>query len=111
MNLNYIRDLSEKYTGGLKKLSADIGMSEANLHRCINLNRIQASDLEKIAIKLNVDISLFFDEEAKINHSQQNNAAGTVNRELLQACKLLISNYQQRDKLFSHLDILIKNIK
>jgi len=37
MNLELIKKLSEKYNGGLKKLSADIGMSEQNLHRCIGI--------------------------------------------------------------------------
>lgn len=53
--------LSERYNGGLKRLAYDIGMSEANLHRCINKNKIQASDLEKIANCLGVDVVTFFD--------------------------------------------------
>lgn len=47
----------------MRKLASDIGMSEANLHRCVNNNKIQASDLEKIAKLLNVDIRLFFEKE------------------------------------------------
>lgn len=47
----------------MRKLASDIGMSEANLHRCVNNNKIQAADLEKIALLLKVDIRLFFDEE------------------------------------------------
>ena len=47
----------------MRKLASDIGMSEANLHRCVNNNRIQAADLEKIALILKVDIRIFFDEE------------------------------------------------
>lgn len=69
MNLMVLRTLSERYDGGLKKLSQDIGMSEANLHRCINNNKIQASDLEHIAIKLDVDIRVFFDSAAIKNDS------------------------------------------
>ena len=37
-------------------------MTEANLHRCINLNKIQAGDLEKIAHLLGVRVGYFFDE-------------------------------------------------
>ena len=33
MNLGLIRNLSEKRSGGMRKLASDIGMSEANLHR------------------------------------------------------------------------------
>lgn len=63
MDLGLIRNLSEKRSGGMRKLASDIGMSEANLHRCVNNNKIQAADLEKIALLLKVDIRLFFDEE------------------------------------------------
>lgn len=63
MNLGSIRILSEKRTGGMRKLASDIGMSEANLHRCVNNNKIQAADLEKIALLLKVDIRIFFDDE------------------------------------------------
>lgn len=62
MNLEVIKNFSEKRDGGLKKLAADIGMSEQNLHRCIRNNKIQAADLEKIALLLKVDIRIFFDE-------------------------------------------------
>ena len=63
MNLEIIRTLVEKRVGGLRKLASDIDMSEANLHRCINNNKIQAGDLEKISIHLGVDIRVFFDNE------------------------------------------------
>lgn len=62
MNLEAIKKFSEKREGGLKKLAADIGMSEQNLHRCIRNNKIQAVDLENIALLLKVDIRIFFDE-------------------------------------------------
>ncbi len=71
MNLMVLRTLTEHYDGGLKKLAQDIEMSEANLHRCINNNKIQASDLEQIAIRLNVDVRTFFDVEAVKNDSQE----------------------------------------
>lgn len=63
MNLEAIKKFSEKREGGLKKLATDIGMSEQNLHRCIRNNKIQAADLENIALLLKVDIRVFFDEE------------------------------------------------
>lgn len=63
MNLSIIRNLSEKRAGGMRKLASDIGMSEANLHRCVNNNKIQAADLEKIALLLKIDIRIFFDEQ------------------------------------------------
>ena len=70
MNLEAIKKFSENRAGGLKKLAVDAGMSEQNLHRCIRNNKIQAADLETIALLLNVDIRLFFDENLS---SQINN--------------------------------------
>lgn len=61
MDLSAIKNFCRKRNGGLKKLAADIGMSEPNLHRCIRENKIQASDLEKIALLLGMDIRIFFD--------------------------------------------------
>lgn len=69
MNLERIRRLSENRTGGLKKLAIDIGMSEQNLHRCLNNNKIQAGDLEKIASLLGVSILTFFDEGLTQNNA------------------------------------------
>lgn len=63
MNLEIIKKLSENRDGGLKKLAADVGMSEQNLHRCIRNNKIQADDLEKIADLLKTDIRVFFSGE------------------------------------------------
>lgn len=74
MNLEAIKNFSEKRDGGLKKLAADIGMSEQNLHRCIRNNKIQAADLEKIALVLKVDIRIFFDENVS---SLANNSVET----------------------------------
>lgn len=112
MNLSIIRTLSEKYDGGLKKLALDIGMSEANLHRCINNNKIQASDLESIAIRLGVDVGMFFDSSA-IKYTSRNNENGesSVNEELLQLCKLLIENFQQRDMVMSQLVSMVKSME
>jgi DNA-binding Xre family transcriptional regulator len=62
MNILKIKELAETRAGGLKKLAKDIQMSEANLHRCINANKIQAGDLEKIATIFKVPMGYFFDE-------------------------------------------------
>lgn len=70
MNLETIKFYCEKQGVAIKQLANDVGMSEPNLHRCIRLNKIQAQDLEKIAIFLKVDIREFFDEKAIINDSQ-----------------------------------------
>ncbi len=83
MNLEKIRRASEKYKGGLKHLASDIGMSEANLHRCISNNKIQAGDLEKIASLLGVSILTFFDEEPSQNAiASGKNSIAAVNSEV-----------------------------
>lgn len=65
MNLQLIKKMCENREGGLKKLAMDINMSEANLHRCLNNNKIQATDLESIATILNVKVGMFFEEEGE----------------------------------------------
>ena len=64
MKLSRIKQLSETRNGGLRKLAADIEMSEPNIHRCININDMKASDLERVAHIFGVPISYFFDEIA-----------------------------------------------
>lgn len=71
MQLNLIRELSANYNGGLRKLASDIGMSESNIHRCINKNAIEAGQLERIAQQLRVPVTLFF--------GQQSDAPTTIN--------------------------------
>lgn len=90
MDLTQIRSLCDNYSGGLKRLAQDIGMSEANLHRCINNNKIQASDLEQIAIRLEVDIRIFFDKLAIKNDSHSNNLS-QKEQEILSLSKELVT--------------------
>lgn len=74
MDLEVVRKLAENRSGGMKKLAIDVGMSEQNLHRCIRNNKIQAADLEKIALLLKVDIRIFFDSElSRVNNKVETN--------------------------------------
>lgn len=91
MNLMLLRTLGEKYEGGLKKLANDIDMSEANLHRCINNNKIQANDLEQIAIKLDVDVRVFFDSAAIKYDSHSKNEVSPKDAELVALSRELVS--------------------
>ena len=80
MDLSAIKKFCSKRKGGLKRLAADIEMSEPNLHRCIRENKIQASDLEKISQLLGVDIRVFFDELPKADSvTITNGSAAAVN--------------------------------
>lgn len=108
MNLEKIRELSASYPGGIKKLASDIGMSEANFHRCINNCKMQAGDLEKVAIKLKVDIGTFFDEQAKKSASHVYQKGATSGSELIELCKELVANYQQRDLVMKELILRLK---
>ncbi|MBO7234345.1 MAG: hypothetical protein J6V13_05110 [Paludibacteraceae bacterium] len=101
----------------MRQLASDIGMSEANLHRCVNNNKIQAADLEQIALKLRVDIRLFFDDEVRVlanNTDTQTPASMPIiddNRELIELCKSLVSNFQQRDDVMNKLVSMVKGME
>lgn len=71
MNLQLIKRYGEHYPGGLRKLAVDAGMSEANLHRCIRNNKIQASDLEAISRLLDVSIDVFFSTSLKESETHE----------------------------------------
>lgn len=117
MNLGLIRNLCEKRAGGMRQLASDIGMSEANLHRCVNNNKIQAADLEQIALKLRVDIRLFFDDDVRAlaNNTDTEKIASTPviddNRELIELCKSLVANFQQRDDVMHKLVSMVKGME
>lgn len=101
----------------MRQLASDIGMSEANLHRCVNNNKIQAADLEQIALKLRVDIRQFFDDEVKAltnNTDTPTPASMTIiddNRELIELCKSLVANFQQRDDVMNKLVSMVKGME
>ena len=63
MNLIQIKKKSAEKEISITRLADKVGMSSQNLHKCIRDNRIEASDLEKIAKVLESSILLFFDEE------------------------------------------------
>ena len=111
MNLELIRTLTEKYPGGLSRLASDIGMSEANLHRCININKIQAGNLEAIAARLKVDIRLFFDQQTLKSASQNEPPQDAKDSELIDLCKQLVANYQQRDRTMSRLIEMVSKME
>jgi len=78
MNLERIRALGLKRPGGIKKLAADVDMSDVNLFRCIREGSIKAQDLERIARALNVSITEFFpDDQASL--SIGNNSVSSFN--------------------------------
>jgi DNA-binding Xre family transcriptional regulator len=94
MNIIKIKELAEKRVGGLKKLAKDIGMSEANLHRCINGNKIQANVLEKIALIFKVPISYFFEDTPNGNITQTGN--GNVGNVIGNSNKVMVSDCENR---------------
>lgn len=116
MNLSIIRNLCEKRAGGMRQLAYDIGMSEANLHRCVNNNKIQAADLEQIALKMQVDIRIFFDDRLMALADNIDTDKSVIenidnkNKELINLCKELVSNFQQRDDVMNKLVSMVKGI-
>ena len=79
MDLQAIKFYCEKQGKGIKQLATEVDMSEPNLHRCIRLNKIQASDLEKIANALDVGIEVFFDEVKKKKSSVKSDSEAVRN--------------------------------
>lgn len=78
MNLQLIRQYGESYSGGIRKLALDAGMSEGNLHRCIRNNKIQAGDLEALSRLLGVGVDIFFTEATKSKETHENNQNGDI---------------------------------
>lgn len=122
MELHKIKKRVEetKYKGGLRQLACDIGMTEANLHRCIRENKIQAQDLEKIAKLMSVRVGYFFDEEEMVqvreagrdyvekgkieHHGTEYNAPVTMNPQ----CELEKENAELKRKLIEAQERIIK---
>lgn len=98
MNLQLIKQYSENYPGGLRKLAVDAGMSEANLHRCIRNNKIQAGDLKALSLRLNVEIDIFFAEGSKAKETQTNGQYGDVSW-LHEKISLLEQRIRDKDEL------------
>jgi len=71
MDLQKIREISEKRGKTIRTLALEINKSEQNIHRCIRENKISANDLEIIAKVLQVPISIFFSEN-KLSDDQKN---------------------------------------
>ena len=61
MNLSNIKKIAESKRITLTSICNEIGMTTANLHKCIRENRIEAGALEKIAQVLEVPINCFYD--------------------------------------------------
>ena len=98
MNLQLIRQYGEHYPGGLRKLAVDAGMSEANLHRCIRNNKIQASDLEAISRRLDIGIEIFFADTTNAVETQINGHSGDISW-LHEKIALLEQRIKDKDEL------------
>lgn len=117
MNLQLIKEYGVSYPGGLRQLAEDAGMSEANLHRCIRNNKIQAGDLEALSRLLNVEIGIFFSESANAVETQANGLYGDFTWlhekiELLeQRIKDKDATIAEKEKRIADKDELIKLLK
>jgi DNA-binding Xre family transcriptional regulator len=113
MYLLRIKNLAEKRAGGIRKLAADIGMSEANIHRCISANKIQAGDLEKIAQIFNVPVGYFFDDEIPAKQITQKDSNDIVMGKMFTVNKFiadeLIQTLKTRDKQINELIKIISD--
>ena len=72
MILSRIKKIAEEKRITLKSIADEIGMTTANLHKCVKGNRIEAGNLEMIAKLLDVPISCFFDEAESVHSAKEN---------------------------------------
>jgi DNA-binding Xre family transcriptional regulator len=84
MNLLKVKKILGEKQLTINWLSKQIGMSNQNLYKCFEKNRIEANDLERIAQVLDVNVSYFFDDTVpytghKIKNSIGNNFLGNIN--------------------------------
>lgn len=117
MNLLLIKDIAEGKSITIRSIASAIEMSDANLHRCIRINQIQAHQLEQIAHILDVSIVVFFDEAIKQNHSNightvkgnGNKVSGDIT---LSECKSELANLrikvEEQEKLLNEKERLIQ---
>ena len=70
MVLSRIKKIAEEKKITLKSIADEIGMTTANLHKCVKGNRIEAGDLEMIAKVLGVPITCFFDEVEPVHNAK-----------------------------------------
>lgn len=110
MDLNLLREKALRRPGGIKRLAADIGMSEANFHRCIKTGSIKAEDLEQAAILLGEDVAQFFDPEAVVLSPDERKPV-TQADELLQLCQNIVGNRREYDQLMARLTTLLHSIE
>lgn len=117
MNLLLIKELAEKKAISIRSIAAAIGMSDANLHRCIRINQIQAHQLEQIAHILDIPIVMFFDEAIEQNHGNIGHTVkGNGNRVsgdiTLSECKSELANLkikvEEQEKLLNEKERLIQ---
>ncbi|MDE6272883.1 MAG: helix-turn-helix domain-containing protein [Muribaculaceae bacterium] len=112
MNLQLIKNYCERRPGGLRQLAEEAGMSEANLHRCIRNNKIQASDLEKLSHLLKVSITEFFDETqsgSAIASGSKSAASYYGNAQVTTDNRYLESLLEEKDKRIELLETILKN--
>lgn len=64
MNISVLHQLLEQQDASMGEIAEAIGMSKANLYRCIREETIKAQDLEAIARVLGISILTFFPEDA-----------------------------------------------
>lgn len=120
MNLQRIKIIADRRKYEFKSLAKAIGMSEGNLHRCVRENKIQAQDLEKIAVELHVSIKEFFDENDSSVHTEGANSpasgSGDVSNVvgdpiLLERINALEDKVKDRDERLRDKDELISQLK
>ena len=94
MNLIKIKKKSDDRGITIRALSAKIGMSEQNLHRCIRDGRIEAGDLKQIALILDVPVSYFFDDDEGSNNDKSLSELVELQRKYISSLEKRLEAYE-----------------
>ncbi|MGL4853157.1 MAG: helix-turn-helix domain-containing protein [Phocaeicola sp.] len=116
MNLLLIKKYCEEKKKALKYLAVECDITEQTLHRCIKDNKMQAGDLEKIALALQVDISTFFNNtaaEGKLNIGHNIQGSGSITGDIsISECRKELQHMKQliieKDKMLEEKERLIQ---
>ena len=96
MILSRIKKVAEEKKITLKSIADEIGMTTANLHKCVKANRIEAGDLEMIAKVLSVPITCFFDEDEPV-HSAKDSEIIEIQRKYIALLEKRLEEIEGRE--------------
>jgi DNA-binding Xre family transcriptional regulator len=103
-NLGKIKLLLAEKNITLRDLAGSVGMTEQGLHKLIKENSTKVDTLEKIANRLDVSVSVFFDETEA--HSRDSTEFVTVSKDAWDMMKLQAETISSQQRTIENLSNL-----